>query len=128
MTGALRIRGRFSADTGTVERSGLCTYQYARAVDLPMPLLFFTYQVLNVAGDTQVLLCEVLGPLGLPMQRTVYVRHRDGEAGVHARGFRHTVTEHASEPLRTPSGSTGADAEVGSLCTNDGPLHGGCGG
>lgn len=96
--------GTFAADRDTFDQSGLCTYEYARAVDAPLPLRFFTYQVINVDADTQVLMVEVLGPRGLPVQRTVYLRDRSGAASVHTRGYRHTVHEQEPEPMTTPAG------------------------
>ncbi|MDT5255455.1 MAG: hypothetical protein QOD10_535, partial [Mycobacterium sp.] len=33
-------------------------------MNLPLPLLFFTYQILNIDETTQVLMTEVLGPIG----------------------------------------------------------------
>jgi hypothetical protein len=97
-------RGQFSSDDGAFTRNGLCTYEYARAVNLPLPFLFFTYQIINIDDDTQVLMTEVLGPAGLPVHRCVYLRHRNGTSSTHLRGFRHVVLEEAPERLLTPDG------------------------
>lgn len=97
--------GRFAVDGEILEQSGLCTYEYARAVNLPLPFHFFTYQILNVDPDTQVLMVELLGPRRLVVQRTVYIRSRDGSTSVHTSGYQHTVHEHAPEPLTTPDGT-----------------------
>lgn len=67
---------------------------------------FFTYQVLNVARGVQVLMVEVLGPAGVPIQRTVYLRKPSGRTEVLTRGFSHWVEEYAYAPLRTPDGHT----------------------
>ena len=96
--------GTFTTGGATVTRNSLCTYEYARAVNLPLPFLFFTYQILNIDERTQVLMVEVLGPVGVVVQRTVYVRTIDGGGQTFSRGFAHTVTEHAAEPLVTPHG------------------------
>jgi hypothetical protein len=96
--------GTFGTAGGTFTRTGLCTYEYARAVNLPLPFLFFTYQILDVDDRTQVLMGEVLGPAGLPVQRTVYVRGVDGTATTHTQDFRHQVLEYARQPRTTPDG------------------------
>lgn len=96
--------GTFRAGGTSFAASGLCTYEYARAVNVPLPMYFFTYQIVNVDADTQVLMTEVLGPRGLPVQRAVFVRGRDGSTAVHTRGYRHEVHEYAPDPLITPDG------------------------
>ena len=98
--------GTFTIGATTIERSGLCTYEYARAMNVPLPFRFFTYQILNIDERTQVLFVEVLGPLGLVVQRTVYVRSTDGVGQPFSCSFRHTVHETAAEPLVTPHGRT----------------------
>jgi hypothetical protein len=80
-----QAEGTFSAGDTSFTRKTLCTYEYARAVNLPLPFLFFTYQILNVDETTQVLMTEVLGPIGLPLHRTVYIRTVDGTATTHTR-------------------------------------------
>jgi uncharacterized protein DUF6670 len=68
---------------------GLCTYEYAAGVGtstfLPdparervqLPGRFFTYQVLNLDDQTQILLTMVRGPRGIPILRGCYVRTLD---------------------------------------------------
>ena len=73
-------------------------------MNLPLPFLFFTYQILNIDEETQVLMSEVLGPAGLPVHRIVYIRHVDGAATTHTRGYKHTVREYFPDPLTTPDG------------------------
>jgi hypothetical protein len=99
-----RAEGTFTAGNDSFTRKTLCTYEYARAVNLPLPLLFFTYQILNVDETTQVLMTEVLGPVGLPVQRIVYVRTVDGAATIYTRGYQHTVHEYSPDHLATPDG------------------------
>ncbi len=85
---------------------GLCTYEYARAVDLNLPFRFFSYQILNIDANTQVLFVQVLGPFGLPVQRRVYVRSLDDHGGIYSCGFDFTVQEHEADPVVTPEGTT----------------------
>jgi len=99
-----QYEGSFDTADGAFTRTGLCTYEYARAVNLPLPFLWFTYQILDVDDRTQVLMGEVLGPVGLPVQRMVYVRAVDGTATTHTQDFRHKVLEYAPEPRITPDG------------------------
>jgi hypothetical protein len=99
-----QAEGTFTAGRDSFTRKTLCTYEYARAVNLPLPLLFFTYQILNVDETTQVLMTEVLGPIGLPLHRTVYIRTVDGAATTHTHGYEHTVHEYSPDHLTTPDG------------------------
>jgi hypothetical protein len=96
--------GTFTAGSDSFTRKTLCTYEYARAMNLPLPFLFFTYQILNIDEQTQVLMSEVLGPAGLPVHRIVYIRRVDGTATTHTRGYKHTVGEYCPDPLTTPDG------------------------
>ncbi|QSE88015.1 hypothetical protein JWS13_04955 (plasmid) [Rhodococcus pseudokoreensis] len=97
-------RGGFTTGGEQIEVSGLCTYEYARAVNLPMPVRFFTYHVLNIDANVQVLLAEQRGPQGLPLQRSVYVRNRDGTSEELTNKFRFDVLEHAEPAVLTPDG------------------------
>lgn len=92
-----------TADGETTTSAGLCTYEYARARNAYLPMYFFTYQILDVDASTQVLMVEVLGPFGLPVQRTVYVRSLDGTTSTHEVRFHHEVLEYG-ETLTTPDG------------------------
>jgi Family of unknown function (DUF6670) len=99
-----RAAGTFTAVGNSFTRKTLCTYEYARAVNLPLPFLFFTYQILNVDDRTQVLMSEVLGPAGVPLHRIVYLRDVEGTATSHTRGYQHTVYEYCPDELTTPDG------------------------
>jgi hypothetical protein len=87
----------------SVQHCGLCTYEYARGMNLPLPIMFFTYQIINVDARTQVLFTDALGPRGLPLQRKVNVRTTDGENSTFTRGFVHEVHTRLS-PQLTPAG------------------------
>ncbi|MGX1811518.1 DUF6670 family protein [Nocardia sp. NPDC055321] len=108
-----RARGSITDRHGAVPIDTLCTVEYATGVGvhsvLPgtratLPVPFFTYHVLNIDERTQVLLVQVLGPAGLPIQRRVYVRGLDDHGTVHTRGFEFTVDRHLDQP--TPTGTT----------------------
>jgi hypothetical protein len=86
--------------------AGLCTLEYARAADLRLPFRFFTYHVINADERTQILLGEVLGPLGSRMQRAVYVRSLDGHGEVHTKGFDFAVQRFEDDGRTTPEGTT----------------------
>jgi len=99
-----RYAGQVRTDAETVDIAGLCTWEYARAKNLPLPFRSFAYHVLTLDDSTQALVSEVLGPGGLPVLQAVYLRHVDGRASVHTRDFTHTVVEWAAHPLTTPDG------------------------
>lgn len=91
--------------------AGLCTVEYARGVGLHslldrrlpiyLPSSFFTYHVLNVDDETQLLFTFVLGPGRVPVQRAVHVRTRHG-ATVFRRGHRWAVHDYST--AMTPDG------------------------
>ncbi|MFC0316345.1 DUF6670 family protein [Gordonia phosphorivorans] len=84
--------------------SGLCTWEYARGrTDVPIPMRLFTYQILNIDAQTQVLMVEVLGLGGVPLQRLVYVRSLDGSSHTYGSGYRHRVHEYLPT-VTTPDG------------------------
>ncbi|MGW6728494.1 DUF6670 family protein [Nocardia sp. NPDC055029] len=96
---------------GTVEHhgtryglSGLSTLEYARAVAVDLFIGFFTYQIINIDADTQVLMVEVRGPLGVPLQQAVYVRSREDHGGVYEDGYHYRITEREPTPRHTPAG------------------------
>ncbi|CAM3873213.1 DUF6670 family protein [Smaragdicoccus niigatensis] len=96
--------GTFTPTGGeTFTQTGLCTFEYARAVNLPLPFRFFTYQILNIDDNTQVLFTDVRATAGLPVSRYVYVRRTDGTATVHSSGFHHEVL--ATTTVTTPDGA-----------------------
>lgn len=84
--------------------SGLSTLEYARAVAVDLFLTFFTYQIINIDADTQVLMVEVRGPLGIPLQQTVYVRSRTDHGGAYENGYRYRVAGYEHTPRHTPEG------------------------
>lgn len=87
----------------SVRHTGLCTYEYARGMNVPLPIKFFTYQIINVDARTQILFTEALGPGGFPLQRKVNVRSLDGQNATFTRGFDHKVHTRLS-PQLTPMG------------------------
>lgn len=82
--------GEVRWDGATSQVSGLCTFEYALGAgtgsflpgalqrQVKIPARFFTYQIINISADTQVLLVQVLGPAGVLIMRTCYVRAVDG--------------------------------------------------
>ncbi len=98
--------GTVTHDGTTTSLSGLSTLEYARAVALPLPLRFFTYQIINIDAETQVLMVEVRGPQGLPVQQSVYVRSLTDHGGVHERGFSFEIEEIDPTDHTSPNGLT----------------------
>ncbi|MEV6072383.1 DUF6670 family protein [Nocardia sp. NPDC052001] len=96
--------GAVTYDGRTMELSGLNTLEYARGADVALPFSFFTYQIINIDDTTQVLMTEVLGPLGVPVQQAVYVRSLHDHGGTYEDNFVFDV--HRLEPAarRTPNG------------------------
>jgi hypothetical protein len=113
-----RARGRIEHIGGTTDVEGLCTLEYATGfgphgvVDrrlparLTLPGRFFTYHVLNVDDETQLLFTYVLGPAGIPVQRAVHVRSLRHGAATYRGGHRWDVTEYEPGPRVTPDGRT----------------------
>ncbi|WP_233528583.1 DUF6670 family protein [Antrihabitans stalagmiti] len=95
--------GTVTYDGQTHRLSGLNTYEYARGTAIALPMKFFTYQILNIDESTQVLMTEVLGPMGLPLQRSVYVRSLTDHGAVYERGFAFEVDELEAVPRTTPN-------------------------
>ena len=87
-------QGTISHAGQTIETSGLCTYEYARSFGMynvfnkpiaeayKIPLNFFTYQVINLDEDTQILLTKA-DILNQPAAYTMHVRHLNGEPEVY---------------------------------------------
>jgi hypothetical protein len=109
--------------TGRIEHAGttveiqdtLGTWEYARVSRPndrtghflqrhPLPLNYFTYQILNLDQHTQALFVEVRGPRELPIQRRVYIRGLDQPVAVYHHGFSHTITDRRPTPMITPDG------------------------
>ncbi|MBJ9984302.1 hypothetical protein IAE19_02445 [Acinetobacter sp. S40] len=83
---------------------GLCTYEYARGINVNLPMQFFTYQIINIDENTQVLLVEVLGSLNSVIQKRVYLRSLDDYGDIYEEGFNLTVQEFEPNRLTTPNG------------------------
>lgn len=87
-------QGQLEYQGQRIDSSGLCTYDYARAVGLhtllqqrvddyyKIPLDFFSYQIINLSPSTQLLLLKV-DVLNKPAITTLYVRHLDADAEVY---------------------------------------------
>ncbi|MQY20938.1 DUF6670 family protein [Nocardia macrotermitis] len=101
-----RYEGTITHGGSTVELSGLNTLEYARAVRVPLPLRFFTYHIINLDDSTQVLMVELRGPGGIPMQQAVYLRSLTDHGGTYENGFRFEVQRLEPTPRRTPNGLT----------------------
>ena len=99
-------QGQIVHDGRTIPIDGLCTFEYARAVNLPLPFLFFSYQIINIDASTQALFVQVLGPMNMPIQRRVYIRSLDHHGGVYTKGFDFTVHEFEPDTVTTPNGQT----------------------
>lgn len=97
--------GRIEQAGVTTPVQGLCTYEYARAVNIALPFRFFSYQIINIDERTQVLLVQVLGPMSMPGQRRIYVRSLNDHGGIYTRGFDFTVQEFEAEAVVTPNGT-----------------------
>lgn len=87
-------QGSISLAGQTIETSGLCTYEYARCFGMysvfnkpiaeayKIPLNFFTYQVINLNENTQILLTKA-DILNQPAAYTVHIRHLNGKPEVY---------------------------------------------
>lgn len=92
--------------------SGLCTYEYAHGVGLhsfPNPLRlnapakFFTYHVLNLDEENQLLFGQATGPAGLEVIRSASLRSRS-TPNAQLRNAHFEVTSWSDEPAVTASG------------------------
>lgn len=95
---------RYVGRIGSVDARGLCTLEYARGVALPLPLRSFVYSVLNVDDRTQLLMGQVLGPGGVPIQQVVHVRGIGSPSRTYSRDFRFDVRSFEQEPRTAPDG------------------------
>lgn len=98
--------GTISHAGTTYEINGLNTLEYARGVDLALPMQFFTYQIINIDERTQVLMAEGLGPAGLPLYQAVHLRSLDDHGAMYEDGFAFEVFETEDQPRTTPNGIT----------------------
>ena len=109
--------GGASCTSGTsTDVSGLCTLEYACGTSpqsltdrrlpgwLHVPARFFTYHVLDVDDETQLLFTHVLGPGGLRIKSAVYERSLGRARPVLTFGHVWAVHEYDEQPLTTPDG------------------------
>ena len=99
-----RYTGQLELGDKTTKVDGLCTFEYARAKNVNLPLRFFTYHVINIDESTQVLMVVVLGPLGMEVQRRVYVRSLDSHGGIYSKAFDFTIHSCEERAVVTPNG------------------------
>ena len=89
-----KISGTLTDTTKTYEIQDLCTYEYARSTGMhsvyskllpehyKIPLDFFTYQIINVNKNTQILLTKA-DILGKAATYTAHIRHLNKQAEVY---------------------------------------------
>ena len=111
-----RYAGTVECDGYSEKVQGLCTFEYAcgvgrysispgRAVARgKLPINFFTYQIINVSDTKQLLLVEVLGPRGVPIQQTAYVRSLGDSGRTYNRAVKFEVESYQPQPETTPDG------------------------
>ncbi|CBL44818.1 Hypothetical protein HDN1F_12350 [gamma proteobacterium HdN1] len=95
---------------------GLCTFEYAKGVGVyslasqpvppskKIPIQFFTYQIINLDEETQLLFTRLLGPRDFVIQQALYVRKVDGTSVVHTKAVRMDVVEYLEHSHTTPDG------------------------
>lgn len=111
--------------SGTLTRNGQtleiqdhpCTFEYARSASpyaltrrvIPdawkLPADFFTYQIINLTDDIQLLLTDV-SSLGRPLFKGMHVRNRSGAAAIHVDDVSLEVLEYQPQPAQAPDGKT----------------------
>lgn len=84
--------------------NGLCTFEYARGVNINIPIKFFTYQIINIDDSTQILFVDTHGPAGLVLQSRVYVRSLNEHGGIYEAGFKSKVHQYQDNLVETPNG------------------------
>lgn len=89
-----KFKGFLNYQDKYIESEGLCTYEYARAVGphsftnqlIPenhkLPLDFFTYQIINLNENTQLLLTKA-DIAGQTVTYTLHIRHLDQPAEIY---------------------------------------------
>lgn len=98
-----KYQGFLELNGQKTEVQGLCTYEYAHGINVNIPIRFFTYQILNLDETTQVLFVDTTGPLGLNLQRRVYVRSLDDHGGIYESELKSVVHEYEDQPVTTPN-------------------------
>ncbi len=72
-------QGQVSYQNQHYQIAGLGSFQYARSVHLPsVSLCFYTYQVINLSADLQILLLQIRNQFNQIVQSRCYVRYADG--------------------------------------------------
>lgn len=97
-----------------IESEGLCTYEYARAVGphsfttqlIPenhkLPLDFFTYQIINLNENTQLLLTKA-DIVGQTVTYTLHIRHLDRPAEIYT-DVSFDIISHQVDDFISPTG------------------------
>ena len=82
----------------------LGAFEYARAVNLPyLPLSFFTYQIINLDHEQQLLLAQIRNQFNQIVQSRAYLRHINGQTKMFDHGVKFKV--HRLYPaVTTPNG------------------------
>ncbi|MBJ8347773.1 DUF6670 family protein [Antrihabitans sp. YC2-6] len=108
--------GHIADASGKTAISGIGTVEYAHCVSpqslfggsvpqaLKLPADFFTYQILNLSEDTQLLLTDVRA-MGVSAARLAHLRSLDGTTEVYDK-VTFDVVEWAAEPQVDPAGNT----------------------
>jgi hypothetical protein len=105
---------RYEGEVDGTPVAGLATLEYARGVGLPslpagrlpnLPATFFSYHVINLDEQTQLLYAELRGPRGVVITRKAYLRGVD-DLGAEYGDAQVVVTEHEPTARVTPDGRT----------------------
>lgn len=112
-----RYAGTITHAGSTYEVGGTCAFEHARAFGsytfasrpvrsrlLTLPLDFFTYQVLDLGDDRQLLLVSVEAE-GRVAMNGAFLRDATGRSVALDRGLSFEVVEHEPEPAITPDGA-----------------------
>lgn len=109
-----QYEGEFTAQGRTISAAGMCTFEYGACISpynslreplppaLKVPLDFFSYSILNIDSETQLLLSDVRLK-GLPVQLGMHERRLDGSSAMFP-DLELTVLEYAAEPAIAPDG------------------------
>ena len=108
------FKGQLEYQGNITQAEGLCTYEYARASGayaltnkkLPeaykIPLDFFTYQIINLNENTQLLLTKA-DILGQPCAYTVHVRYTNQTAEIY-NNVEFKIINYQAQPHLSPNG------------------------
>lgn len=101
-----RYEGTIAHDGTIHDVEGLGALEHARAFShawLRLPLDFFTYQVVDLGDDRQLLLVHVRSQ-GHEAMSAAFLRDETGRSIAIDKGVRFTVLDHQEPPGRTPDG------------------------